>query len=259
MSVRRKSQSYVGRNPGTSLDYLREKISELQEERDAKAQMLEVLMNSGQGGDEIDPTEERQVARRSAFLRRELARMQQAERQHATDARVMGKRNETKEVKRQIAIVEEEIATLRVMKKRRDKGLRAIEWGEENARRVRSENAEVNAELRLTLKEMTEKLKEVARKDYEAHERHAKLQEMVKLGATTDEVDQLQMEIASQREEIDKLQVKEAEWKKAKAGVRDENRKLAGAEQKAIKKLTADLSKLLVVLTEKEQELERMR
>lgn len=259
MSVRLAKQPYLGRNPGTSLDYLREKVADLEGEREERIRILESMMQQGSGGvdgrDAIDPDEERQVAKRNAFLRRELARMQLAERQHATDPRVKEKRNQIRDVKRQIEQVESEIATLRVMKKRRDRGLRAIEWGEENARRVRNENAEVNAELRLTLKELTDELKEIEKKDKEAHERCARLQEMVKLGATTDEVEQLESNIAQQKEEIEQLKAKEAEWKRVKAGVRTENRKMINAEEKEIKRLNLELSKLHVVLSHRDHEL----
>lgn len=260
MSVRlAKAQPYVGRSPGISLDFLREKVAELEAEREEKIHQYEELMKRGTGGvdgrDVIDPNDERQVAKRNAFLRRELARMQLAERQHATDPRVIEKKNRIRDVRRQIEQTEAEIATLRVMKKRRDKGLRAIEWGEENARRVRNENAEVNAELRLTLKELTDELKEVARRDFEAHERCARLQEMVKLGATADEVEQLEREVIEQKEEIDHLRAKEAEWKKVKAGVRTETSKMMNTEKKEIRRLNLELAKLKVVLSNKDAEM----
>lgn len=260
MSVRlAKPQPYVGRNPGISLDFLREKVAELEAEREAKIHEYETLMKRGTGGvdgrDVIDPNDERQVAKRNAFLRRELARMQLAERQHATDPRVIEKKNRIRDVRRQIEQTEAEIATLRVMKKRRDKGLRAIEWGEENARRVRNENAEVNAELRLTLKELTDELKEIERRDFEAHERCARLQEMVKLGATVEEVEQLEREVLEQKEEIVHLKAKEAEWKKVKAGVRTETSKMMNAEKKEIQRLNLELAKLKVVLSNKDAEM----
>lgn len=246
---------YVGKKPGKSIQYLQEKMEELEEIRDAKIAEYEAIMQRGAGGkdgkDNIDPEEERQVAKRNAFLRRELARMQLAERRHALDPRVLEKKNLTASVWQEIQKVEEEIATLRKMKKRRDKSLRAIEWGEENARRVRSENAEVSAQLRLTLKELKQELREVNRRDMEAHERCARLQDIIKLGATEDEVEELKKTIDAQRLEIEHLRYREAQWRKVKDGVHSELKRKAASEKKQIKKLTQELNKLHAILTEK--------
>lgn len=246
---------YLGRNPGKSIQYIQEKMIELEDIRDAKLKEYEMIMQRGAGGkdgqDTIDPEEERQVAKRNAFLRRELARMQLAERRHAIDPRVMEKKNLTAAVWQEIRTVEEEIATLRKMKKRRDKSLRAIEWGEENARRVRSENAEVSAQLRLTLKDLKQELREVNKRDMEAHERCARLQEIIKLGATEDEVEELRKTIDAQRLEIEHLRYREAQWKKLKAGIHTEVQRKMTSEKKAISKLTKEINKLHSVLTDK--------
>lgn len=255
-------KQYVGRNPGFSLDYLREKVIELEEIRDAKLKEYDAIMESGNGGvdgsDDIDPEEERKIAKQNAFLRRELARMQVGERQHTSDPRVLERKNLIKSIWKKIDAIEGEIDTLRSMKKRRDRSLREIEWGEENARRVRSENAEVSAQLRRTLKELNEEYREMTKRDLEAHAKSAKLQAMVKLGATVDEVEELQREVEEQEAEIQRLSEKEEEWKRTKMGVRTEVMKITAAEQREIRRLTQELAKLKVVLANKEADLRKV-
>lgn len=243
---------YVGREPGKSIDYLRNKVKELEDIRDAKISEYESVMQRTAGGkdgmDIVDPEEERQVAKRNAFLRRELARMQLAERKHALDTRVIDKKNLTTAVWREVEEIEGEITTLRKMKVRRDKGLRAIEWGEENARRVRSENVEVSAQLRLTLKDLKEEQREVNRKDMEAHELCARLQDIIKLGATKEEVAELKKTVDAQRLEIEHLRYREAQWKKVRDNLGTVINRKTTSEKKKIEQLNSELEKLQKLL-----------
>lgn len=246
---------YVGKNPGKSIDYLRQKVKELEDMRDNKLSEYEDIMQpttGGKGGNDfVDPEEERQVAKRNAFLRRELARMQLAERKHVLDPRVIDKKNLTTAVWREIEELEGEITTLRKMKVRRDKGLRAIEWGEENARRVRSENIEVSAQLRLTLKDLREELREVNRRDMEAHELCARLQDMIKLGVTVEEAEELKKTVEAQRLEIEHLRYREGQWKKVRENLGTEINRKAASEKKKIEQLNNELGKLRKLLDQK--------
>ncbi|KAK7200979.1 hypothetical protein NESM_000157300 [Novymonas esmeraldas] len=205
-----------------------------------------------------DPAAEaRRLLARNAFLRDELHILESMERQYANDPRVRDKRNEVQVVRMQIAQVEREIQTLQTVKKRRDKGLRAIGRSEEQTRRMRGQQHEVNAELREEVRQLTEELREAEKADIEVHDRCARLRAQVKLSVTDADVQELRQQLHRQDAEIQVLAKKEAAWRQRRASVREEDHKTVAKYRRECAKLDEEVERLQELLYQKDLELKR--
>lgn len=256
-----------------SIEQLQREVDELEGILAERKEDYEVLASSRSGGastsvvsselatlqtqlDECE-AEENRLRERNVYLRRELNIMQKAEKKYATDPRVLDKRNEVKAVQLEIEQVEKEIETLRVVKRRRDVGLREIDRGEEQARRVRGQHVEKATELRTAVKTLSDKVRELQKGDVEAHERLALLREQLKLHVTDADVQQLRETIAKQQEELHDLVERETEWKKRKAGARDEDAKQIAKDRRECTRLEKEVVKLQRILTMKDAQLKK--
>ncbi|KAG5474328.1 hypothetical protein LSCM1_03108 [Leishmania martiniquensis] len=205
-----------------------------------------------------DPlAEARRLTSRNNFLRDELKAIDAIERQYANDPRVRDKQNEVRLVQMQIAQVEREVETLQQVKKRRDKGLRAIGRTEETTRRMRGQQREMNSELQEEARHLMEELRELKKTDMEVHARCARLQDQVKLSVTDADVEQLREELQQQSAEIETLSGKEAAWRKHRASVREEDHRLVEKYRRECAKLTEEAERLQEVLRQKDLELRR--
>ncbi|KAG5499822.1 hypothetical protein GH5_03957 [Leishmania sp. Ghana 2012 LV757] len=205
-----------------------------------------------------DPVAEaRRLISRNAFLRDELKAIDAMERQYANDPRVRDKRNEVRLVQMQIAQVEREVDTLQQVKRRRDKGLRAIGRTEERTRCMRGQQHEMNAELREGVRRLMEELRELEKTDMEVRARCARLQDQVKLSVTDTDVQQLRQELQQQSAEIENLASKEALWRKHHASVREEDHRIVAKYRRECAKLTEEAERLQGLLRQKDLELRR--
>ncbi|CAM39627.2 conserved hypothetical protein [Leishmania braziliensis MHOM/BR/75/M2904] len=205
-----------------------------------------------------DPeAEERRLTNRNAFLRDELQALDALERQYTSDPRVRDKRNEVRLVQMQIAQVEQEVSTLQEVKRRRDKGLRAIGRTEEQARRMRGQQHEMNSEMREEVRKLTESLRELEKMDMEMHARCARLQDQVKLSVTDADVERLQQEMQRQNIEIGKLTAREDMWRKQRASVREEDHRIVAKYHQECARLAEEAERLQALLSQKDLELKR--
>ncbi|CAG9577195.1 conserved hypothetical protein [Leishmania major strain Friedlin] len=205
-----------------------------------------------------DPLEEaRRLASRNALLRDELKVLGAIERQYANDPRVRDKRNEVRLVQMQIAQVEREVDTLQMVKKWRDEGLRAIGRTEEQTRRMRGQQNEMNSHLREEVRQRMEELRELEKTDMEVHTRFVRLQDQVKLSVTDADVQQLRQTLEAQNAEIENLSSKEATWRKQRASVREEDYRVVAKHSGECAKLAEEEERLQELLRQKESELKR--
>lgn len=201
--------------------------------------------------------EARQLTTRNAFLTGEIKMLEAMERKYANDPRVLDKRNEVKLVRMQVAQVEREIATLQTVKKRRDVGLRAIGKSEEQARRVRGQQHEANAELREEVKALMEELRSLEKTDIDMHERCARLQDQIRLSATDDDVRRLRDEIAQCDDEIRALAASETVLRQRRASVREEDHRSVAKMRRECAALEEEETRLQQLLQHKDLELKR--
>ncbi|KPA85443.1 hypothetical protein ABB37_01743 [Leptomonas pyrrhocoris] len=201
--------------------------------------------------------EARQLAARNAFLTSEIAVLESMERQFASDPRVLDKRNEVKLVRMQIAQVERDIATLQTVKKRRDVGLRAIGRSEEQVRRARGQQQEVNTELREEVRQLTEELRGLERTDIDTHERYARLQDQIKLSVTDNDVQALRDEVTKLEADIESLLAKEAAVREKRASARDEDHRSIVKTRRECAAMEEEEARLRNVLMQKDLELKR--
>ncbi|KAG5474997.1 hypothetical protein CUR178_04447 [Leishmania enriettii] len=205
-----------------------------------------------------DPlAEARRLISRNAFLRDELKAIDAMERQYANDPRVRDKRNEVRLVQMQIAEVEREVDTLQEVKRRRDKGLRAIGRTEERTRRMRGQQHEMNSELREEVRCLMEELRELEKTDMEVRARCARLQDQVKLSVTDADVQKLRQELQQQSVEIENLASKEALWRRNHASAREEDHRAVVKYRRECAKLTEEAERLRGLLRQKDLELRR--
>ncbi|CBZ28457.1 conserved hypothetical protein [Leishmania mexicana MHOM/GT/2001/U1103] len=205
-----------------------------------------------------DPVAEaRRLDTRNAFLRDELKVLDAIEKQYANDPRVRDKRNEVRLVQMQIAQVEREIDTLQKVKKWRDEGLRAIGRTEEQTRRMRGQQHEMNAQLKEEVRQGMEELRELEKVDMEVHTRLARLQDQVKLSVTEADVQQLRQMLEAQKAEIEDLSGKEAAWRKQRASVREEDYRTVSKYNSECATLAEEEERLQALLRQKGLELKR--
>ncbi|KAG5500417.1 hypothetical protein JKF63_03510 [Porcisia hertigi] len=214
--------------------------------------------DSFEGTSPKDPGEEaRHLARRNAFLRDELTLLEAMERRYASDPHVRDKRNEVRLVEMQIAQAERDVETLQVVRKRRNKGLRAIGDTEEKARRMRGQQELLTSELREEARQLMEVLRELQKKDIELHERCARLKDQVKLSVTDADVRRLKQELEEQRVEIEKLAHKEAMTRKERSSMLEEEQRAVERQRRECAQLSEEVTRLQSVLHQKDLELKR--
>lgn len=214
-------RKFTGENGHTvaSLQELRDEVHRLEgvvaEGRRLYLEMEASDTKSGDSNTEHRDSEgvEDQLRARRNTLRRAIKQAELEEKLYASDPRVMDKMNEVRLVRMQIADIEKGIATLNVVKRRRDVCLRQIGRTEETVRQIRGQQLEASAKRRLILRDATEELKELERQDLELHERFCRLQDQLKLGVTEKEVHALEETIKRQEWEIKELLSTMAEWK----------------------------------------------
>lgn len=232
--------------------------AELADEADMLARALGGESGATPAGTPMAAGEEvRLLTRRNAQLRRELREPMEAERRCGTDPRVLDRRNEVRAVQRQFAAVEKEIETLETVRRRRDGALKEIDCTEQQARAVRGQQLEAKSELRTELRTLLEEQRRAEREDLDTRERHARLQDQIKLDVTDRDVESLRAAIASQEARIAELAGSERELRGRRDRAGDEGQRLLAKERRECGQLETQLAVLSARLVSIEADLRK--
>ncbi|ORC89714.1 uncharacterized protein TM35_000112480 [Trypanosoma theileri] len=192
---------------------------------------------------------------KNAALRQALLRLRRAERSLALDPQLMEIRNKTAATQREVAQITEEVRTLENVRRQWRKGMERVRAGERSVSAIRGRQYEEQLQLRDTLRNLTEELKLLEKKDIQLHEHFAALQRQVVLNVTEKELAALKEEREEQERTIENLKKKREELRSRHTDLMDEHRRLAFKEGRAKAKMEKDIADLRALLQLRDEEL----
>ncbi|EKF38494.1 hypothetical protein MOQ_001298 [Trypanosoma cruzi marinkellei] len=208
-----------------------------------------------EGNDEKD-IKRRQLVTANRKLRQTLERLKRKDAVPGSSPQLINVRNKITAAWKEVEQVEQEVETLLLLQRDRNKVLEQKRKGDHSVVVLQGKQREEQHHLRAKLRELESKLKKVEKKDVMLRNRFTQLQNQVLLNVTEKDVTALKNKHMQQMKTIAKLQKKREEqalsWSKT---VQYDGQRLTIKEKKAKIKMEKEIAGLQALVLERNEEI----